>query len=117
MIFLKRKIIPHKVDYSLLRDKDNYIFYQYSIDGSIDVDYVLHYNQGRNRYMVNNVIVVRDKEILFVIHNINYMKLHFHYDKFADLITIHHDDELSFADLSDKDKKLALSILKKSKKR
>lgn len=117
MIFLKRKIIPHKVDYSLLRDKDNYIFYQYSIDGSIDVDYVLHYNQGRNRFMVNNVIVVRDKEILFVIHNINYMKLHFHYDKFDDLIIVDHKRELRFDDLSDKDKKLAMSILKKSKKR
>ena len=114
---MKRKTIPHKVDYSLLRDKDNYIFYQYSIDGSIDVDYVLHYNQGRNRYMVNNVIVVRDKEILFVIHNINYMKLHFHYDKFDDLIIVDHKRELRFDDLSDKDKKLAMSILKKSKKR
>ena len=110
-------MIPHKVDYSLLRDKDNYIFYQYSVDGSIDVDYVLHYNQGSNRYMVNNVIVVRDKEILFVIHNINYMKLHFHYDKFDDLIIVDHKRELRFDDLSDKDKKLAMSILKKSKKR
>lgn len=114
---MKRKIIPHKVDYSLLRDKDNYIFYQYSVDGSIDVDYVLHYNQGSNRYMVNNVIVVRDKEILFVIHNINYMKLHFHYDKFDDLIIVDHKRELRFDDLSEKDKKLAMSILKKSKKR
>lgn len=110
-------MIPHKVDYSLLRDKDNYIFYQYSVDGSIDVDYVLHYNQGSNRYMVNNVIVVRDKEILFVIHNINYMKLHFHYDKFDDLIIVDHKRELRFDDLSEKDKKLAMSILKKSKKR
>ena len=114
---MKRKMIPHKVDYSLLRDKDNYIFYQYSVDGSIDVDYVLHYNQGSNRYMVNNVIVVRDKEILFVIHNINYMKLHFHYDKFDDLIIVDHKRELRFDDLSEKDKKLAMSILKKSKKR
>lgn len=114
---MSRKLIPHKIDYSILRDKDNYIFYQYYSDGCIDLDYVLHYNQGRNRYMVNNVIIVRDKEILFVIHNIKTNKLHFHYDKFDDLKTIVHNDEISFDSLSEKDKKFAMSILKKIRKK
>lgn len=116
----KGNSIPHKIDYNLLSKKDKYIVYQYVFGQGIDLKYIPHYNQGRMKDYVNNVIIIDNNRIVLVIHNIKVETLHFHYDNIVfdgKKYILDHDDERRYEDLSDNDKKIVEKVLKYYKKK